>query len=146
MVAVMDWKTRAVVSWKVSNTLEGRFCMEAFGEAAVRTGCGPEIFSTDQGSQFTSEDWTQMLELAGVRVSPDGKGRWRDNVFVERLWRSANHEGVYLWAPRDVHELERLLEGWFTGYNRLRPHQALGVQTPWEVYRPKERNPWEKAA
>jgi len=146
LVAVMDWKTRAVVSWKLSNTLEGRFCMEAFGEAVARAGCVPEIFNTDQGSQFTSEDWTGMLEMAGVRVSRDGKGRWIDNVFIERLWRSVKHEGVYLWAPQDLHELERLLEAWFTGYNRLKPHQALGGLTPWEVYRPQEPKPWEKAA
>lgn len=146
LVAVMDWKTRAVVSWKLSNTLEGRFCMEAFGEAVARAGCVPEIFNTDQGSQFTSEDWTGMLEMAGVRVSRDGKGRWIDNVFIERLWRSVKHEGVYLWAPQDLHELERLLEAWFTGYNRLKPHQALGGLTPWEVYRPREPKPWEKAA
>ena len=87
-----------------------------------------------------------MLESAGVRVSMDGKGRWRDNVFIERLWRSVKHEGVYLWAPRTVHELELLLEKWFADYNRLKPHQALDGLTPWEVYRPGEPKPWERAA
>ena len=119
LVAVMDWRTRAVVSLKLSNTLEGRFCMEAFREAVNRAGRVPAIFNTDQGSQFTSEAWTGMLESEGVRVSMDGKGRWLDNVFTERLWRSVKHEGVYLWAPRDMHELERLLEKWFTDYKTL---------------------------
>lgn len=146
LVAVMDWKTRAVVSWKLSNTLEGRFCVEAFREAVHRAGRVPAIFNTDQGSQFTSEDWTGMLESAGVRVSMDGKGRWLDNVFIERLWRSVKHEGVYLWAPQDMHELERLLEKWFADYNQLKPHQALGGLTPWEVYRAEAAKPWERAA
>jgi putative transposase len=146
LVAVMDWRTRAVVSWKLSNTLEGRFCMEAFREAVNRAGRVPAIFNTDQGSQFTSEAWTGMLESEGVRVSMDGKGRWLDNVFIERLWRSVKHEGVYLWAPRDMHELGRLLEKWFTDYNRLKPHKALGGLTPWEVYRPEDTKPWERAA
>ena len=146
LVAVMDWRTRAVVSWKLSNTLDVGFCMEAFEEAVHHAGCVPEIFNTDQGCQFTSEAWTGMLESAGVRVSMDGKGRWMDNVFIERLWRSVKHEGVYLWAPRTVHELERLLEKWFADYNRLKPHQALDGLTPWEVYRPGEPKPWERAA
>jgi putative transposase len=146
LVAVMDWRTRAVVSWKLSNTLEGGFCMEAFREAVNRAGRVPAIFNTDQGSQFTSEAWTGMLESAGVRVSMDGKGRWLDNVFIERLWRSVKHEGVYLWAPRDMHELERLLGKWFADYNQLKPHKALGGLTPWEVYRPEDVKPWERAA
>ena len=146
LVAVMDWRTRAVVSWKLSNTLEGGFCMEAFREAVNRAGRVPAIFNTDQGSQFTSEAWTGMLESAGVRVSMDGKGRWLDNVFIERLWRSVKHEGVYLWAPRDMHELERLLGKWFADYNQLKPHKALGGLTPWEVYRPEDAKPWERAA
>ncbi len=88
-----------MVSWKLSNTLEGRFCVEAFKEAVNRAGRVPSIFKTDQGSQFTSEAWTGMLESAGVRVSMDGKGRWLDNAFIESLWRSVKREGVYLWAP-----------------------------------------------
>jgi putative transposase len=101
--------------------------VESFREAVKRAGHVPAIFNTDQGSQFTSEAWTGMLEPAGVRVSMDGKGRWLDNGFIERLWRSVKHEGVYLWAPRDMHELERLLEKWFTDYNRLKPIK------PWAV-------------
>ncbi len=87
-----------------------------------------------------------MLESAGVRVSMDGKGRWLDNVFIERLWRSVKHEGGYLWAPQDLQELERLLEKWVSDYNRLKPHTALGGLTPWEVYRPEDTKPWERAA
>ena len=146
LVAVMDWKTRAVLGWKLSNTLEGSFCVEAFEESVRMAGRAPEIFNTDQGCQFTSEAWIGALEGAGVRVSMDGKGRWMDNVFIERLWRSVKHEGVYLWAPENVHELERLLEKWFWSYNRLKPHKALGGLTPWEVYRPQEPKPWENAA
>ena len=146
LVAVMDWRTRAVLSWKLSNTMDGRFCVEAFEQALRVAGKAPEIFNTDQGSQFTSEAWIRALESAGVRVSMDGKGRWMDNVFIERLWRSVKHEGVYLWAPESVHELERLLARWFEDYNRLKPHQALGGLTPWECYRPKANKPWEAAA
>jgi putative transposase len=146
LVAVMDWRTRAVLSWKLSNTLEGRFCLEAFEEALRVAGRAPEIFNTDQGSQFTSEAWIGALEGAGVKVSMDGKGRWLDNVFIERLWRAVKHEGVYLWAPETVHELERLLRRWFEDYNRLKPHQALGGRTPWECYRPQASRPWEAAA
>jgi putative transposase len=146
LVAVMDWRTRAVLSWKLSNTLEGRFCLEVFDEALRVAGRAPEIFNTDQGSQFTSEARIGALEGAGVRVSMDGKGRWLDNVFIERLWRSVKHEGVYLWAPETVHELERMLRRWLEDYNRLKPHQALGGQTPWECYRPQASKPWEAAA
>jgi putative transposase len=146
LVAVMDWRTRAVVSWKLSNTLEGAFCVQAFEEALKKAGKAPEIFNTDQGSQFTSDVWIKTVEKAGVRVSMDGKGRWMDNVFIERLWRSVKYEGVYLWAPQTVHELERLLEKWFLDYNRLKPHQALSGLTPWQVYRPEDPKPWERAA
>ena len=98
------------------------YCVEAFEQALRVAGKAPEIFNTDQGSQFTSEAWIAVLESAGVRVSMDGKGRRMDNVFIERLWRSVRHEGVYLWAPESVHELERLLARWFEDYNRLKPH------------------------
>lgn len=96
LVAIMDWGTRAVISWRLSNTLDGSFCVEALREAFARTGRTPEIFNTDQGCRFTSRRWLEELEGAGVKVSMDGKGRWVDNVFIERLWRSVKHEGVYL--------------------------------------------------
>ena len=146
LVAVMDWKTRAVLSWKVSNTMEVGFCLEAFEEALRVAGKSPEIFNTDQGSQFTSRGWIEALEGAGIRVSMDGKGRWMDNVFIERLWRSVKYEGVYLWGPETVQELEKQLEVWFEDYNRWKPHSALGGLTPWESYRPQSEKPWEKTA
>ena len=146
LVAVMDWKTRAVLSWKVSNTMEVGFCLEAFEEALRVAGKSPEIFNTDQGSQFTSQGWIEALEGAGIRVSMDGKGRWMDNVFIERLWRSVKYEGVYLWGPATVQELEKQLEVWFEDYNRWKPHSALGGLTPWESYRPQSEKPWEKTA
>jgi len=146
LVAVMDWKTRAVLAWKLSNTLDGTFCLAALREALDAAGGAPEIFNTDQGCQFTSRAWIETLENAGVKVSMDGTGRWMDNVFIERLWRSVKHEGVYLWAHENVHQLEAALEKWFNEYNHWKPHQALGYKTPWECYRPDERPAWESAA
>ena len=98
----------------------------------------PAIFNTDQGSQFTSGEWIGALESMGVRISMDGKGRWIDNVFVERLWRTVKYEEIYLREYGDLHELERSLERWFDRYNRWRPHEALGGARPWEIYRPAE--------
>lgn len=144
LVAIMDWKSRAVLAWKLSNTLDGAFCVEALREAMAVTGRVPEIFNTDQGCQFTSAAWIGELERAGVRVSMDGKGRWMDNVFVERLWRAVKHEGVYLWAYQSVHELERALGRWFEDYNGWKPHQALDYRTPWECYRPEEVPAWKE--
>lgn len=146
LVAVMDWKTRAVLSWKLSNTLESSFCVEAFRQALQVAGKAPQIFNTDQGCQFTSQAWVGAIQGAGVRVSMDGKGRWMDNVFIERLWRSVKHEGVYLWAHETVRDLERALSCWFDEYNRWKPHQSLRYKTPWECYRPQEPQPWRKAA
>ena len=146
LVAVMDWKSRAVLSWELSNTLESEFCVKAFQEAVEATGKAPQIFNTDQGSQFTSQVWLDALLGAGVQVSMDGKGRWMDNVFIERLWRSVKHEGVYLWAHETLHDLERALERWFEDYNRWKPHQSLDYKTPWECYRPNEPQPWRRAA
>lgn len=146
LVAVMDWKTRAVLSWKLSNTLDGTFCVEALREALEATGRAPEIFNTDQGCQFTSHAWIATVEGSGARVSMDGKGRWMDNVFIERLWRAVKHEGVYLWAHENVRELEIALEKWFSDYNHWKPHQSLGYKTPWECYRPQEAQPWRSAA
>lgn len=146
LVAIMDWRSRAVLSWKLSNTLDGSFCVGALQEALCRIAKAPEIFNTDQGSQFTSREWVDVLEGAGVRVSMDGRGRWMDNVFIERLWRSVKHEGVYLWAYEDLHRLEKALEKWFEGYNRWKPHQAHNGLTPWQVYRPADNVPWRVAA
>ena len=146
LVAIMDWRSRAVLSWKLSNTLESGFCVEAFHEAVRKAGRAPQIFNTDQGSQFTCRSWVEALEQAGVRISMDGRGRWMDNVFIERLWRAVKHEGVYMWAHENLLELERCLCRWFEVYNLWKPHQALGMQTPWQVYRPQEMEPWRMAA
>lgn len=146
LVAVMDWKTRAVLSWKLSNTLDGTFCVEALREALEAAGRAPEIFNTDQGCQFTSRTWIATVEASGAKVSMDGKGRWMDNVFIERLWRSVKHEGVYLWAYENVHELELALAKWFSDYNHWKQHQSLGYKTPWECYRPEQTPAWKKAA
>lgn len=104
LVAIMDWKKRAVLSWKLSNTLDGTFCVEALREALEATGRAPEIFNTDQGCQFKSRARIATVEGSGAKVSMDGKGRWMNNVFIERLWRGVKHEGVYLWAHEDVRE------------------------------------------
>ena len=137
LVAVMDWHSRAVLSWKVSNTMDTRFCLEALNEAVQKVGKVPKIFNTDQGSQFTSQPWRQRLEELGVEISMDGKGRWMDNVFIERLWRSVKYEEVYLREYEDLHELERCLGQWFERYNHWRPHQSLGEKRPWEIYQPE---------
>jgi putative transposase len=146
LVAIMDWKSRAVLAWKVSNTLDVKFCVEAYHEAVAKAGRAPAIFNTDQGSQFTSREWIAALEGDGVRVSMDGKGRWMDNVFIERLWRAVKHEGVYLWAHNSLVEMEQHLERWFEGYNLWKPHRSLDMLTPWQVYRPEHPQPWRQAA
>jgi putative transposase len=132
LTAVIDWYSRFVLSWRLSNTLDGRFCLEAL-EAALEGG-NPEIFNTDQGVQFTARAFTGRLEEGGIAVSMDGRGRALDNVFIERLWRSLKYEEVYLKAYRSVGELEAGLEGWFAFYNHERPHQSLAYRTPAEVY------------
>jgi putative transposase len=146
LVAVMDWNTRAVLSWRLSNTLEESFCVEALKAAQRATGGSPEIFNTDQGSQFTSKAWIAAIKEMGSQVSMDGKGRWIDNVFIERLWRAIKHEGVYLWAYENLHDLERALAQWISDYNHLKPHQALAYKTPWECYRPAETPHWKMVA
>jgi putative transposase len=133
LVAVMDWATRKVLSWRVSNTLDVEFCLEALEEALARFGT-PEIFNTDQGSQFTSPRFTDVLEQAGVRLSMDGRGRWMDNVFIERLWRSLKYECVYLHAFETGSELRAGLANWIGYYNARRPHSALAGRTPDEAY------------
>jgi putative transposase len=133
LTAVIDWYSRYVLSWRLSNTLEGRFCLEALDEALSRAR--PEIFNTDQGSQFTSREYTGRLEEAGIAVSRDGRGRALDNVFVERLWRSVKYEDIYIKDYDHVNELESGLTAYFQFYDEERPHQSLDYQTPGEVYR-----------
>jgi putative transposase len=133
LTVVIDWYSRYVLSWRLSNTLEGRFCLEALDEALSRGR--PEIFNTDQGSQFTSREYTGRLEEAGVAVSRDGRGRALDNVFVERLWRSVKYEDIYIKDYSDLPELESGLTAYFRFYDEDRPHQSLAYMTPGEVYR-----------
>jgi putative transposase len=133
LVAIIDVYSRKALSWRVSNTMTPDFCVEAL-EEALRVHGKPEIFNTDQGSQFTSEDWTGVLDGAGVTISMDGKGRWIDNVFIERLWRSVKYENVYLRAYENGAELRRGLAEYFRFYNAIRTHQALDYLTPDEVY------------
>jgi putative transposase len=133
LTAVIDWYSRYVLSWRLSNTLEGRFCLEALDEA-LSTG-RPEIFNTDLGSQFTAREYTGRLEEAGIRVSRDGRGRALDNVFVERLWRSVKYEEIYIKDYEQVAELEAGLRSYFWFYDEERPHQSLEYRTPGEVYR-----------
>ncbi len=133
LVAVMDWSTRKVLAWRVSNTMDVAFCVEALQEALARFG-RPEIFNTDQGSQFTSADFTDVLRGAQVRISMDGRGRWMDNVFIERLWRSLKYECVYLHAFETGSELRAGLTRWISYYNTRRPHSTLGGRTPNEAY------------
>lgn len=133
LVAVMDWHSRKVLAWRLSNTLTAAFCVEALQEALARFG-KPDIFNTDQGSQFTSEAWTSLLKAAGVAISMDGKGRWMDNVFIERLWRTIKYEEVYLRAYDTVAEARAGIGRYLAFYNASRTHQALGRQTPDEVY------------
>jgi putative transposase len=132
LVAIMDGYSRYVLSWRLSNTLEVDFCIEAL-EEALRNG-QPEIFNTDQGAQFTSQAFTSLLEQHGIKVSMDGKGRYTDNLFIERLWRSLKYEEVYLKAYAGGKEARAGIAGYFDFYNMERPHQALGYQTPAEVF------------
>jgi putative transposase len=133
LVAIMDWASRRVLAWRLSNTLDASFCTEALEEAIRKYGT-PEIFNTDQGSQFTSEAFTDILNTHGIRISMDGRGRWVDNVFVERLWRSVKYEEVYLKAYGSLAEARRELEVYFEFYNQRRRHQGLDDRTPDEVY------------
>jgi len=132
LTAVMDWHSRYVLSWRLSNTLDVEFCLEALDES-LRQGC-PEVFNTDQGVQFTSASFTRRLESAGAKVSMDGKGRCLDNVFVERLWRSVKYEDIYLRCYEVVPELHGGLGRYFSFYNEERPHQSLEYRTPALVY------------
>jgi len=139
LVVIMDWASRAVLAWRLSNTLGAEFCVEALEEALSRHG-RPEIFNTDQGSQFTSGDFTGTLERHKVTISMDGKGRYMDNIFVERLWRSLKYEEVYLNAYASVAEAKAGIGSWLGFYNQERQHQSLRYRTPREVY--EAECPW----
>jgi putative transposase len=134
LVAIMDWASRAVLAWRLSNTMDVSFCVSALEEALARFG-RPEIFNTDQGSQFTSTAFTGVLTAAGVRILMDGRGRWMDNVFIERLWRSLKYEDIYLKGYADGWEARAGIASWVAFYNDHRPHQALGQRTPMAVWR-----------
>jgi putative transposase len=133
LAATIDWYSRYVIAWRLSNTLDGSFCLDMLEEALGRGK--PEVFNTDQGVQFTALAWASRLEAAGVAVSMDGRGRWLDNVFVERLWRSVKYEDLYLRGYESVPDLRRGLLRYFGFYNEERPHQALGYRAPAAVYR-----------
>ncbi len=133
LVAVIDWYTRKVLAWRLSNTLSTDFCVEALEEAVAKYG-SPEIFNTDQGCQFTSIEFTAVLKAHGVKISMDGKGRWRDNVFVERLWKSVKYEEVYLRAYDTVRDARASLARYFAFFNTRRPHTSLDRRTPDAVY------------
>jgi putative transposase len=134
LVAIIDWASRAVLAWRLSNTMDISFCLSALEEALARFG-RPEIFNTDQGSQFTSAAFTGALVEAGVAISMDGRGRWMDNVFIERLWRSLKYEDVYLKGYTDGREAAGGVAAWIAFYNERRPHQALADRTPMAVWR-----------
>jgi putative transposase len=134
LVAIMDWKTRAVLAWEVSNTMDSTFCVKALRGAMRATGRKPAIFNTDQGSQFTGQDWIIELEKNNIRISMDGKGRWMDNVFIERLWRSLKYEQIRLHSYDTVRELKSHVAEWMHYYNHHRKHQHLDYQTPWSLY------------
>jgi putative transposase len=142
LVAIMDWHSRAVLAWRLSNTMDLSFCVSALEEALATCG-KPDIFNTDQGSQFTSAAFTGVLLAAGIQVSMDGRGRWMDNVFIERLWRSLKHEDVYLKGYADGREARTGIATWIAFYNQQRPHQALHDRTPMEVWRGDPRGPGE---
>lgn len=133
LVAIMDWATRHVLAWRLSNTMDAGFCVEALSEALARYG-RPEIFNTDQGSQFTSFEFTGVLKDADVAISMDGRGRCMDNIFIERLWRSLKYEAVYLHDLTDGFAAERVIGEWIAFYNTERPHSVHAGQTPAEAY------------
>jgi putative transposase len=145
LVAIMDWASRAVLAWRLSNTMDASFAVAALEEALSRFG-RPDIFNTDQGSQFTSTAFTGTLAAAGVRISMDGLGRWMDNVFIERLWRSLKHEDIYLKGYADGREAKIGIAAWIAFYNSRRPHQALGNRTPMAVWRDGTSGPLAEQA
>ena len=143
LCAVMDWHSRKVLGWALSNTMGTDLCLAALESALEATGRVPGIFNTDQGCQFTSAEWTGCLTDLGVKISMDGKGRWMDNVFIERLWRSVKYERIYLFEHSTLPELRVSLAEWFDRYNHWRPHQNLGNLTPGVVYQTSPREPQE---
>ena len=134
LTAVMDWKSRAVLGWSISNTLDTASCLRALEMAHETAGCWPEIMNSDQGCQYTSFAWTSALKQARVKISMDGKGCWVDNVFIERLWRSLKYEDIYLREYLDLIELEIGVGKWMAFYNHDRLHQTLDYLTPWQVW------------
>jgi putative transposase len=134
LTAVMDWYSRYVLGWRLSNTMDSLFCLDAL-EEALNYG-KPEIFNTDQGVQFTCEEFTSKLENLDIRISMDGKGRWLDNVFIERLWRSVKYELTYLKEYENGSQLYKDLKIYFEYYNKMRPHQSFAFRTPSQVYQP----------
>ena len=145
LVAIMDWHSRKVLSWRLSNTLDTSFCVEALLQALAAHGA-PAIFNTDQGSQFTSVAFTQAVRHAGAAVSMDGRGRWMDNVFIERLWRSLKYECVYLHAPETGSQAHAQIGQWIDFYNARRPHSTFDGRTPDEVYNDLDLQPARPAA
>lgn len=145
LAAVMDWYSRKVLSWRVSNTLDTDFCIEAVEEAIGRYGT-PGIFNTDQGSQFTSQAFTGLLQDNDINISMDGRGRVQDNIFIERLWWTLKYQYIYLWSFDNGTELREGLQHWFSFYNQERFHQALDAQTPDEVYFDTLPHPYAEAA
>jgi len=133
LVAIMDWASRRVLSWRLSNTLDSSFCVEALEEAIEKYGC-PRIFNTDQGSQFTAEVFTETLRTRDISISMDGKGRWMDNVFIERLWKSVKYEDIYIKAYGSMTEVRKGLASYFQFYNEKRWHQNFDRKTPSMVY------------
>jgi putative transposase len=133
LVAIMDWASRKVLAWRLSNTLDSAFCVDALEEAIAKYGC-PEIFNTDQGSQFTAEAFTNTLRVNNIAISMDGKGRWMDNVFIERLWKSVKYEDIYLKAYASMAEVKQGLATYFKFYNEKRWHNSFDRKTPNMVY------------
>ena len=133
LVAIMDWATRKVLSWRLSNTLDASFCVEALEEAIAKYG-KPEIMNTDQGSQYTGADWITTLTKADIKISMDGRGRYLDNIFIERLWRTLKYECVYLHAWETGSQARAGVRNWIEFYNHRRPHKALGGQPPAVIY------------
>ena len=146
LVAIMDWKSRAVLSWELSNTMDSGFCVRALRNAMTSTGRKPKIFNTDQGSQFTGQDWIGELKKNEIQISMDGKGRWMDNVFIERLWRSLKYEQIRLYSYANLKELREQITEWMDFYNHERDHQHLGYTTPWSNYEQTLTPVAEKAA
>ena len=135
LVAIMDWHSRAVLSWELSNTMDSSFCVRALKNAMAKTGRKPKIFNTDQGSQFTGKDWIGELESNNITISMDGKGRWMDNVFIERLWRSLKYERIRLYSYNTLPELRQHVSEWMEFYNHERPHHSHDMETSWSQYK-----------